>query len=105
MLSGSAAALRESGREDWQDSIDYSSSIYGKDEEPKRKRVSRRAFARARRIAQQERDERNRIDSILAKVSASGIQSLTWLERRALHKATERQRRRELEFSDIGKLP
>jgi Zn-dependent protease len=92
-------SLRETGPEEWQDSVDYHASIYGKDEAPKRRRTSGRAFARARRIAQQERDERNRIDTILAKVSASGMQSLTWLERRTLRKATERQRRGEVEFS------
>jgi hypothetical protein len=38
------------------------------------------------------RREREKIDQILAKVSKSGMNSLTWLERRALRKATERQK-------------
>jgi membrane associated rhomboid family serine protease len=36
--------------------------------------------------------EQRRIDQILAKVSASGMHSLNWTEKRALRKATERQR-------------
>jgi hypothetical protein len=40
--------------------------------------------------------ERARIDQILAKVSAEGMHSLTWFERRALKKATQHQRQRDL---------
>jgi hypothetical protein len=47
----------------------------------------------------QETAERDRIDAILAKVSAQGMHSLTWGEKRALRKATERQRKRDLELS------
>ena len=39
------------------------------------------------------------IDQILAKVSANGMASLTWSERRALRKATEHRRKRDLELS------
>jgi len=45
------------------------------------------------------RREQAHIDAILAKVSAHGMQSLTWLEKRALKKATEHQRQRDLESS------
>jgi Zn-dependent protease len=38
------------------------------------------------------RREQQNIDQILAKISQSGMQSLNWRERRALRKATERQR-------------
>jgi hypothetical protein len=41
-----------------------------------------------------ERREQEKIDAILAKVHAQGMQSLNWAERRALRKATERQRAR-----------
>jgi stage IV sporulation protein FB len=41
------------------------------------------------------RREQQKIDQILAKVSKSGMHSLSWLDRRALRKATERQRRGE----------
>jgi hypothetical protein len=55
---------------------------------------SRNAAKRAARQAAAERKEQDEIDTILAKVHASGMQSLTWMERRALKRATERQRRR-----------
>ncbi len=95
--------LKESAPEPWADTstIDYAASIYGKPEKPRRRRVNRRAINRARKIAHQEAVERERIDSILAKVSAHGMHSLTWGERRALRKATERQRKRDLELSKL----
>jgi membrane-associated protease RseP (regulator of RpoE activity) len=79
------------------DEIDYSQSL----REPKprrRKQMSRRKIARLRREAQREATEAARIDAILAKVSERGMNSLTYYERRILKKATERQRRRELEM-------
>jgi hypothetical protein len=36
--------------------------------------------------------ERHKIDRILAKVSAKGMHSLTWWEKRTLRKGTERMR-------------
>jgi hypothetical protein len=54
---------------------------------------------RARRQQKQqalERAEQQQIDAILAKVSAKGMNSLTWLEKRTLRRATERQRQRDL---------
>jgi Zn-dependent protease len=95
------AALRDSGPEDWREGVDYNASIYGLNDAPprRRKRLSRGAIKRARRIAQRETAERNRIDSILAKVSALGMNGLNWRERRTLRKATEKQRRQELELS------
>jgi stage IV sporulation protein FB len=92
--------LRESGPEDWRDSVDYGAALFNATEDkPKRRRVSRRALNRARRIAAQEKAARDQIDSILAKVSAKGMVSLTWRERRTLRRATERQRRSEVELS------
>jgi Zn-dependent protease len=90
--------LNESGGEDWRDSFDFSSSLFG-EEKPRRKRLSRRVIRRARRIAQQEKAVRDRIDEILAKVSKTGITSLTWVERRALKRATQQCRRSETELS------
>jgi Zn-dependent protease len=90
--------LNESGGEDWRDSFDFSSSLFG-EEKPRRKRLSRRTVRKARRIAQQEKAVRDRIDEILAKVSKTGITSLTWVERRALKKATQQSRRSETELS------
>lgn len=76
-----------------EESEDYSASLWNDSPTPhKHKHVSRRSLKKAQRRAKQAELEQARIDSILAKVSASGMQSLTWRERRALHKATERQR-------------
>jgi stage IV sporulation protein FB len=90
--------LNESGGEDWRDSFDFSSSLFT-DEKPKRKRLSRRVIRKARKIAQQEKAVRDRIDEILAKVSKTGMTSLRWGERRALKKATNQCRKTEIEFS------
>ena len=49
--------------------------------------------------AQINQQQQEKIDQILAKVSAQGMQSLTWREKRTLKKATERQRQRDLELS------
>ena len=52
------------------------------------------ARRRAARAAAAGRAEQERLDRILAKISAHGLQSLSGSEKRALHKATERQRER-----------
>jgi Zn-dependent protease len=94
--------LRETGSEDWQDGGEYGPSLYGNTGPTptiRRRLRNRRAIKRARKIARQETAERQRIDMILAKVSAHGMHSLNWFERRALRKATERQRKRDLELS------
>jgi hypothetical protein len=59
---------------------------------PRRKEPSRWAVRRAAKRAHAERAEQQQIDAILAKVSAQGMNSLSWLEKRRLRKATERQR-------------
>jgi Zn-dependent protease len=78
---------------------DYAAAMWKPDEvddapvvKKKGKRLSRRAVKKLRKQAQAEEAEQARLDAILAKVSAHGMQSLTWAERRALHKATQRQR-------------
>jgi hypothetical protein len=91
--------LRENGPEDWRDAVDFSASLYPQPEPRRRKHLNRHVIRKARRIAQQEKFRRDRIDAILAKVSAHGMASLTWLERRTLRKATAKQRRSELELS------
>jgi stage IV sporulation protein FB len=94
-------ALQEVGPEDWQDSPDYSASVFGgggsSTRTRRQSRFSRWSAARAKKRAREEASEQEKIDHILAKVSAHGMHSLTWLEKRALHKATERQRKRDLE--------
>jgi hypothetical protein len=51
------------------------------------------------RLVEADRVERERVDTILQKVSASGMNSLTYGERRTLKKATEHQRKRDAELA------
>jgi Zn-dependent protease len=69
---------------------------------PKPKRTSKWSAKRAARKIVAEKAEREHIDAILAKVSAHGMNSLTWLEKRALKKATEHQRQHELAMKRRG---
>lgn len=89
--------LLAAGPEEFADSTDYSAAYETFSPKPRRRR-GRWAAKRAMKRANAERVERARIDQILAKVSAHGMHSLTWLERRALHKATEHQRQRDMEL-------
>lgn len=94
------AQVKAAGPWEFQDEgIDYGASLWQPEERKRGRRSSRRAARRLKRRQQQEEAEQAQIDAILAKVSAHGMHSLTWLERRALRKATERQRRREMEYS------
>jgi Zn-dependent protease len=90
--------LRESGPGEWGDEsgVDFSASLRP---ERKTRRLSKRTIKRAQKLAAAEQAEQARIDEILAKVSAHGMQSLTWWERRTLKKATEHQRQRDLELT------
>lgn len=96
------AQLKAAGPWEFEDEgIDYGASLWQPDEHKRKsKKISRRVARKLRRQAEQEENEQAQIDAILAKVSAHGMHSLTWSERRALKKATERQRRREIEVSD-----
>jgi Zn-dependent protease len=87
------------GPEEYADETDYSAAYEHPVPVKRRRKISRRAINKARRRARQQAIEQRRIDTILAKVSAQGIASLTWTERRALKKATERQRKRDLELT------
>lgn len=91
--------LLAAGPYEMEDSTDYSAAY--ETHAPKPKRRNRWAAKRAIKLARQEAEERDRIDQILAKVSAQGMHSLTWFERRALKKATEHQRQRDEELSRI----
>jgi len=94
--------VREIGPEEpWQsEETDFSSSLHP-DPPAKKPRVSRRAQRIARKHIRQETAERVRLDSLLAKVSSSGLASLTWMERRELRAATERRRRHESELKSF----
>jgi Zn-dependent protease len=84
-----------------EDGMDYSASLFSADpEKPRRKHLSRRKIRRAQKREAEERAEQERVDAILAKVSAHGMQSLTWWEKRSLKQATERQKRRDLEVKE-----
>lgn len=80
---------------------DLSASLWKPDDDKPRKtrKLSRRTIRRLRKQQQAEVAEQERIDAILAKVSAHGMHSLAWSEKRALRKATERQRKREMELA------
>lgn len=78
-----------------EDSVDYSASLFNAPAEHKHKKLNKRLLKRAQQREAEELAEQERVDAILAKVSAHGMQSLSWWEKRALHKATERQRKRD----------
>jgi membrane associated rhomboid family serine protease len=70
----------------------YGAGLWGK--------LSRRSTAwRMKRDREFEQAEQQTIDRILAKVSEQGMQSLTASERRALKRATERQRRNDSRYA------
>jgi len=87
------------GPEEYADSTDYSAayeqSTHSDHVRRRRRRFNPRVARKLRKLAQQAEREQRQIDEILAKVSAHGMNSLTWFERRALHKATEKQRKRD----------
>jgi hypothetical protein len=81
------------------DGADYSAAY---DIGPSRRSKPNNWFAaRREKLARQEAAERVRIDAILSKVSAHGMHSLNWFEKRALRKATEHQRQRDAELSRV----
>ncbi len=90
--------LLAQGRWAFEDEMDFSASL-APDPVVKGKTLSRRAVKQARKLLAREHAEQEQIDSILAKVSASGMQSLTRAERKALHRATARKRSDELEMT------
>jgi Zn-dependent protease len=89
--------LIEEGAE-YGDETDYSAA-YEKPQPARKTKTARqlRAAKRARRIAAEHQQEQAILDAILAKVSATGMASLTWSERRTLKKATEDRRRQDVE--------
>jgi Zn-dependent protease len=69
----------------------YSAAYENPDRPRKPSARKLRAAQRQERAAQYEQEQ---VDAILVKVHQKGMQSLTWLERRTLRRATERQRKR-----------
>jgi Zn-dependent protease len=77
--------------------VDYGASLRMTVTSAKREhRAAQKSAARAKKRAEEEAMELAKIDEILAKVSAHGMNSLTWQEKRALKNATEHQRQRDL---------
>jgi membrane associated rhomboid family serine protease len=56
---------------------------------------------RVHRLVKADQQERENVDRILQKVHESGMQSLSWQERRTLKKATEHQRHRDAELARV----
>ena len=82
-----------------EDSFDYGAAARAASRPQRPKLGAKWSAMRARNSARAAQAEQASIDAILAKVSAQGMQSLTWREKRTLKKATERQRQRDLELS------
>ena len=79
-----------------QESYAFSAAAYESTRRSSGGRKARWASRSAVKKAAAARKEQENIDAILEKVHAQGMQSLNWMERRALRKATERQRERQI---------
>ena len=86
--------LKASGGAEFGDMTDLGSSWSDSASETSPRRKPRWPARSAVKKVAAERREQEKIDAILAKVHSQGMQSLNWMERRALRKATERQRAR-----------
>jgi Zn-dependent protease len=92
------AMLKQAGPWGFSDEDLSAADASGFDREARKQAKAREASAKRReKLMQQDRAEQQKIDRILAKVSASGMQSLTWLEKRTLAQASKRQQSRERE--------
>ncbi|HTV47214.1 MAG TPA: site-2 protease family protein [Phycisphaerae bacterium] len=78
---------------------DFSSFSAGDYDSPhtKKKKAAGGWMKWAARKAKKERVDQEKIDRILDKVHEKGLHSLTWLEKRTLRKATQRQKERDVE--------
>lgn len=80
------------------DTTDYSAAYQTN---PAPAKSTERLAKRKAKLARDAAVEQREIDDILAKVSAQGMHSLTFFEKRALKRATERQRQRDSELSRL----
>ena len=81
-----------------EDAVGYTGGFSASPRPSRRKKMAAGwAAMKARNRDKQAKAEQQKIDAILAKVSAKGMHSLTWWEKRTLRKATERQRQRDLQ--------
>jgi Zn-dependent protease len=90
--------LKDLGPEGLEESLVLAESAHPSPRPRHHRRLSRRFIRKIQRRAENEQREQARIDAILEKVSHFGLKSLNWLERRALHKATARQRQQDVEL-------
>jgi Zn-dependent protease len=81
-------ALLEAGPYEF-DEMDYSASL---NDGPRERKRNRQAQKRTQRKASRLQAEREKIDRILAKVSAKGMHSLTWWEKRTLRNGSRRMK-------------
>jgi len=96
LFSGSYTRRRQlqaQGTGDLEDAIAWSAQATARTGPQSRAWFDRGAAQKAAKKNAQVRRERQKIDRILAKVGRTGMISLTWVEKRALRKATERQKR------------
>ncbi len=92
LFASSYSKRRELAGGALEESYAFSAAAYESAQPTSARRKSRWASRSAVKKAAAARREQENIDSILEKVHAHGMQSLNWMERRALCKATERQR-------------
>jgi stage IV sporulation protein FB len=71
-------------------------NVYTEPAKTRSKHLNKRVIKRAKQREEAERAEQEKVDQILAKVSAQGMHSLSFWEKRALKRATEKQRKREV---------
>lgn len=83
--------------------MEFGASLYSEPAPARTRHLSKRVIKRAQKREAREREEQEKVDRILEKVSVHGMNSLTWWERRTLRKATENQRRREQEEREMLK--
>jgi Zn-dependent protease len=92
--------LKANGPWAYQDEMDYGfGGAYGGAGTATARKLSARKIRKAKKLEREAEAEQERIDAILAKVSAHGMQSLSWFEKRALKKATKHQRERDMELA------
>jgi stage IV sporulation protein FB len=91
--------LKANGPWAYQDEDYGFSGLYGGSGTATARKRSARKLRKSQRLEREAAAEQEQIDAILAKVSAHGMQSLSWWEKRALRKATERQRKRDAQLS------
>lgn len=86
----------------FEDEFSYAAS-FQPEKKGRGKHLSKRAMRKLKKLARKQEVEQKKIDDILAKVSAHGMHSLNWFEKRLLKRATARQREVEVEMMGRGR--